>query len=264
MDVAADILAEMALNAPEEPTCHFMRLPLELRKRIYALLLLPPPVTRVHCSILPEIKQCSPGGRFLASTCKPAPSSIRTIGCGTCEWRGGDVHTAIVALNKTIYEEATDVLYESSAAVFYHGVPNQWEQLSDTTRSKVRRLVFVIPLLENYNYFNDVFYTISNAKLIELHFDVDLTRVTGRPIAAQELLWVPEVDGAEIVVDVHIVRAWDEPGSGWEEPITSRRSISEARALELDEKAKEMRLWIIKLLTKVFNEEDRVLVIREN
>lgn len=266
MDVAAEILAEMALTRPEEPTCHFMRLPLELRKRVYAHLLLPPPVARTHCSILPNIKQCSPGGRFLASTCKPKPTSTRTVGCGTCEWRGGDVHTAILAVNRGIYEEASDVLYENSQAVCYADGPLHINRMG-CVKFKIRRFVCVLPIASASHH--DPKWPLwspkyCNVKVVELHFDIDLTKPDHTGIDAMDFRVLTKLEKVEVVVDVHIVCAWEDVESEWNEPITRREQISEARALELDEEAHRMRLDFVNDLQELFEAHGKTLVVREN
>lgn len=102
----------------EEPLSGFLKLPKEIRLRIYEMVLLPSPVSRVECcGNRVNLKWCSPGGRLLASTCKPTLSVVRTIACPTCEWRGGDVHTAIMQVNHHIHNETVAVLYENAQIV---------------------------------------------------------------------------------------------------------------------------------------------------
>ena len=67
----------------------------------------------------------------------------------------------------------------------------------------------------------------------------------------------------ELVIDVHIIRAWSEDNSGWDEPITRREQISNNRALELDEKAKQMRLQLIDMFGSIFKANGHTLVVRD-
>lgn len=105
----------------------------------------------------------------------------------------------------------------------------------------------------------------SEIKTIELHFDIDLAKTQQDRISARDYGDLAQLDGLNLVVDIHIVCAWDETdGTEWLEPITRRQDISEARALELDSQASRMRSMFIEDLGAIFKANGTSFVIRDN
>lgn len=65
-------------------------------------------------------------------------------------------------------------------------------------------------------------------------------------------------------MDVHIIRAWDDPSGNWGEPVTRREDVSGFRVSQLDEAAAEMREEFIRGLGEIFKARGKTLVVRDN
>lgn len=263
------------------------KIPVEIRVKIYKLLLLPPPTSRVECAV-PALdgRYCTPGKRFLSSTCKLKPTTMRTFGCTGCIHRGGDVDTTIMRTNRQIFAEAAEVLYENVQVVHrFHGMPvtfDYWARdgMPRYASPHIKRLHLAVeaenmrpdnsgsqgPLLESYvdmcTFMLQASY--SNVKMLCIHIDFDL------------IAWKQDQDfsclkklaklGVEVVVDVHVLRAWKELETGWAEVVQSRDGGegNDIAALEIDKWAKKTRERIIEIMSEDLVAEGKKLVVRES
>lgn len=106
---------------------------------------------------------------------------------------------------------------------------------------------------------------IPDLRIVELHFDVDLTsRNYYEPNAKEfeELGILNEY--VEWIVDVHITCAWDDPDGGWGEPVSRREDVSVARASALDKLAAQMRQRFVDELSEIFTAAGKTLRLRDN
>jgi hypothetical protein len=266
-----NIPATVLTVSPDTPTdpSPFMRIPAELRVRVYKLLLLPAPVPRIECSDSIYGKRCSPGGRLLASTCKPSISQVRAYTCPTCDWRGGDVHLEILRASQQIYNEASAVLYENVEVVLRE-YREFSEHLFPTTRQLAHVRSLCVVLDEGFHRHGHIDLHLNtlpsfpNLKTIKMHHDVSLTTDIDWSTAEMAYAMLEQkTHHAEFVVDVHIVRAWDEEDGLWASEIVSREGFEE-RAKELDIEAAAMRDHLVRMLASAYEAKGREVRIRES
>ncbi|SMR63803.1 unnamed protein product [Zymoseptoria tritici ST99CH_3D1] len=255
----------------------FMRIPAELRVRIYKLLVLSHPTKRIEC----PSETCTDGSSFLASTCKPVNSQVRSYKCQVCaRARGNDVHLEILRTSRQVYHEASAVLYENVEIVARGFGCGGFIAPPSTLALHVRQLCCILPdVREHYRGHyrhiptsNSFGYTVSglpnlpNLQLVRLHQDVNWTSPTSRNydtiLNSLDVftLFGPQV---EFALDIHITRAWSDEGTsmGWMEEIVSRTGHEE-RAKELDAAAVRLRQRLVDGLGEAFKRKGKVLKIR--
>ncbi|SMR60678.1 unnamed protein product [Zymoseptoria tritici ST99CH_1E4] len=266
--VPSDGVLESEMVVEQSP---FMRIPAELRIPIYKLLVLPRPAKTIECFYDP----CGDGSTFLASTCKPASSQIRTFKCiGCCDLlpnRSQDVHLEILRTSRQIYHEASAVLYEHVQV----DADSLWVETSRYPSASlaphIRHLCWIVPhgnqfLLEMIARVKDHLPNFPNLQVVRLHQDVDLTEPWSKRLDNTTLDLLTRLgDQVEFFVDVHIVKAWsqsDEDNDGWAEQIFSCAG-DEKRQKELNAQAIELRQQLVDDLSETFKRKGKVLRVRE-
>ncbi|SMY29158.1 unnamed protein product [Zymoseptoria tritici ST99CH_1A5] len=254
----------------------FMRIPAELRVRIYKLLVLSHPTKRIEC----PSETCTDGSSFLASTCKPVNSQVRSYKCRVCaRFRGHDVHLEILRTSRQVYHEASAVLYENVEIVARGFGSGGFIAPPSTLALHVRQLCCILPDVRgHYRHFRDMptrnwfgrtvsgLPNLPNLQLVRLHQDVNWTSPTSRNydtiLNSLDVftLFGPQV---EFALDIHITRAWSDEGTsmGWMEEIVSRTGHEE-RAKELDAAAVRLRQRLVDGLGEAFKRKGKVLKIR--
>ncbi|SMQ55478.1 unnamed protein product [Zymoseptoria tritici ST99CH_3D7] len=248
----------------------FMRIPAELRIPIYTLLVLAPPIKHVECSF----EGCTDGSSFLASTCKPVSSQIRTFisrsrSC-SCPSHSHDVHLEILRTSRQIYHEASAVLYENVEVLAF----SPWEihprYPSPALAPHIRHLCWAVPcgsmsLRNMIARVKDHLPDFPNLQVVRLHQDVDLTASWSKRLDNTTLDLLTRLgDQVEFVIDVHIVNAWAQGGDeeDWDEQI-GFYNVREQRKKELDGQAVELRQQLVTDLSEAFKRKGKVLKVRE-
>ncbi|KJX97285.1 hypothetical protein TI39_contig516g00002 [Zymoseptoria brevis] len=253
----------------------FLRIPAELRIPIYKLLVLPIPFTIIEC----PSEDCGNEWSFLASTCKPASSQIRTYNCEDCKirhrFRKLDVHLQILRTSRHVYHEASGVLYEHVQVM----AGSTWAKIpkypSAHLAPHIRHLCWTVPcedtrLIGMITSARDHLPNFPNLQTVRLHMDVDLVQdltSTRLDNTTRDLL-TRFGDQVEFFVDVHIVKAWSDDPSGWHgfncwsEQMISRAGREE-RGKELDAQVVEMKLQLVTDLSEAFKRKGKVLKVRE-
>jgi hypothetical protein len=271
-DYTGVTLLDLSSEPTSEGSTHaspFIRLPAELRVRIYELLLLPSPAALVHCDGF-----CSAGDEFLACTCKPVSSRTRAYKCGHCAWRGAEVHVSVMRTCKQIYKEAAAVLYEHVEYRARHR--SEAKDIPAHLAVHVQTMNFIHPVRQMCSAglwaFHGRLRDFPNLRLVRLHVDWDAAW-SRYPALVEDIVNADavEFDGlvsmfgeqVEFEVDVHVTQAWSADDGDWVEKLVSRKGHEE-RAKQLDIIAVQARQHVVSVLRAASKRWRTVLNIREN